>query len=93
MLQTLFKRFLCEVFVFQIVKFQYIIKSAAWRQGVERATTGNQRLDSSLTVEGFDLFFQTFFPYTQQTIVVATHNFCSYVPEVTMFLAENKKNI
>jgi hypothetical protein len=30
-LQTLFKRFLCEVFVFQIVKFQYIIKSAAWQ--------------------------------------------------------------
>ena len=31
MLQTLFKRFLCEGFVFQIVKFQYIIKSAAWQ--------------------------------------------------------------
>lgn len=31
MLQTLFKLFLCELFVFQIVKFQYIIKSAAWQ--------------------------------------------------------------
>lgn len=31
MLQTLFELFLCELFVFQIVKFQYIIKSAAWQ--------------------------------------------------------------